>query len=118
MIDKRNLPSATITTETFLAEEIEFTNSRSGELETRSIKRKKATKLIPFIFMHIACIGVLFVSISLPVVLLCVALYAVRMFALTAGYHRYFSHRSFKTSRPFQFVLALLGTLAVQKGPL
>jgi stearoyl-CoA desaturase (delta-9 desaturase) len=40
------------------------------------------------------------------------------MFGLTAGFHRYFSHRSFKTSRPFQFALALLGTLAVQKGPL
>jgi stearoyl-CoA desaturase (delta-9 desaturase) len=40
------------------------------------------------------------------------------MFALTAGYHRYFSHRSYKTSRVFQFILGLLGTLAVQKGPL
>jgi stearoyl-CoA desaturase (delta-9 desaturase) len=40
------------------------------------------------------------------------------MFGLMAGYHRYFSHRSFKTSRPFQFFLALLGTLGYQKGPL
>jgi stearoyl-CoA desaturase (delta-9 desaturase) len=40
------------------------------------------------------------------------------MFSVTAGYHRYFSHRSYKTSRPFQFLLALAGTLAVQKGVL
>lgn len=75
-------------------------------------------KTIPFILMHIACITVLFVGVSWSAVLLCVGLYVVRMFGLTAGYHRYFSHRSFKTSRFFQFVLALLGTMAVQKGPL
>src|SRR5262245_4740923 len=84
------------------------------------IKRRYSdvAKLIPFAFMHLACLAVVFVGISLPAVLLCLGLYAVRMFALTAGYHRYFSHRSFKTSRVFQFVLALMGTMAVQKGPL
>jgi stearoyl-CoA desaturase (Delta-9 desaturase) len=46
------------------------------------------------------------------------ALYWIRMFAITGGFHRYFSHRSFKTSRIFQFLLALLGTMAGQKGPL
>src|ERR1700720_4240582 len=84
----------------------------------RKIKIKKSAKLIPFVLIHLACVAVLFVGIGLPAVLLCIGLYAVRMFALTAGYHRYFSHRSFKTSRVFQFVLALVGTLAVQKGPL
>jgi stearoyl-CoA desaturase (Delta-9 desaturase) len=44
--------------------------------------------------------------------------YAVRMFAITAGYHRYFAHRSYKVSRPVRFVLAFVGTTAVQKGPL
>ena len=46
------------------------------------------------------------------------ASYFIRMFAITAVYHRYFSHRSYKTSRPFQLFLALLGTTATQKGPL
>jgi stearoyl-CoA desaturase (delta-9 desaturase) len=49
---------------------------------------------------------------------LALGLYAIRMFGLTAGYHRYFSHRSYRTSRPFQFLLALLGTTATQKGVL
>jgi stearoyl-CoA desaturase (delta-9 desaturase) len=44
--------------------------------------------------------------------------YVVRMFAVTGVYHRYFAHRSYKMSRPFQFLLALLGTSATQKGPL
>jgi stearoyl-CoA desaturase (delta-9 desaturase) len=44
--------------------------------------------------------------------------YFVRMFAVTGVYHRYFSHRTYKTSRVFQFLLALLGTSATQKGPI
>ncbi len=55
---------------------------------------------------------------SWRLVALAAATYALRMFAITGVYHRYFSHRTYKTSRPFQFVLALLGTAATQKGPL
>ena len=40
------------------------------------------------------------------------------MFAITAFYHRYFSHNAFRTSRAAQFVFALLGASAVQRGPL
>ncbi|MEK6302446.1 MAG: acyl-CoA desaturase [Acidobacteriota bacterium] len=83
-----------------------------------TIRQSVSAKVIPFILMHIACLAVFFVGISVPAVLLCIALYVVRMFALTAGYHRYFAHRAFKTSRFFQFVLAVVGTTAVQKGPL
>jgi stearoyl-CoA desaturase (delta-9 desaturase) len=79
---------------------------------------KISLKIIPFIFMHVACLAVFWVGFSWPAVLLCVGLYALRMFGLTAGFHRYFSHRAYKTSRFFQFILALLGTMAVQKGPL
>lgn len=44
--------------------------------------------------------------------------YFLRILALGAGYHRYFAHRSFKTSRAFQFVLAVLGMTGLQRGPL
>jgi stearoyl-CoA desaturase (Delta-9 desaturase) len=79
---------------------------------------KISPKIIPFIFMHMACFAVFLVGFSWSALALCLGLYAIRMFGLTAGFHRYFSHRSYKTSRFFQFVLALLGTMAVQKGPL
>src|SRR5262249_44178041 len=46
------------------------------------------------------------------------ALYAIRVVGITAGLHRYFSHKTFKTSRWFQFVLALVATASTQKGPL
>jgi len=45
----------------------------------------------------------------------CLALLFVRMFFVTAGYHRYFSHRSFKTSRVFQFVIAFMAMTSSQK---
>ncbi|MGZ3477199.1 MAG: acyl-CoA desaturase, partial [Polyangiales bacterium] len=68
--------------------------------------------------MHLACVGVFFVPVSRAVIALAIGSYVVRMFAITAGYHRYFSHRSFKTSRAFQFLLALIGTMSMQNGPL
>ena len=56
---------------------------------------------------------------SSPVaVAVAIALFALRMFAITAFYHRYFSHRAFRTGRAVQFVFALLGASAVQRGPL
>ncbi|HKV40239.1 MAG TPA: acyl-CoA desaturase [Blastocatellia bacterium] len=68
--------------------------------------------------MHLTCFAALLTGVSWKAAILCAALYGVRMFALTAGYHRYFAHRTYNTSRVFQFLLALLGTTAVQKGPL
>ncbi len=50
--------------------------------------------------------------------LICIALYWLRMFAITAGYHRYFAHRAYKTGRSFRFFLGALGCCAMQKGPL
>jgi stearoyl-CoA desaturase (delta-9 desaturase) len=68
--------------------------------------------------MHLACLLVFVVPFSWSLVGLCAASYLVRMGAITAGFHRYFSHRSYKTSRAFQLVLAVLGTAAMQNGPL
>lgn len=72
----------------------------------------------PLLFMHAACIGLFFVGFSWFAFWACVFLYAVRVFALTAGYHRYFSHNSFKTSRVFQFILAFVAGTSAQLGPL
>jgi stearoyl-CoA desaturase (Delta-9 desaturase) len=68
--------------------------------------------------MHAACLLVFWVPCSVGAVTLCVAGYLLRMWAITAGYHRYFSHRAFKTSRFFQFLMALIGTSAFQNGPI
>jgi stearoyl-CoA desaturase (Delta-9 desaturase) len=73
---------------------------------------------IPFIGVHLMCLFVFYVGAKPVDLLVCLGLYVVRMWGITAGYHRYFSHRSFKTNRVFQFILALVGTTSVQKGVL
>jgi len=75
-------------------------------------------RMLPFIAIHLGCLAVWWVGISSTAVIAAAALYAVRMFAITAFYHRYFSHNAFRTSRAAQFVFALLGASAVQRGPL
>ncbi len=73
---------------------------------------------IPFVLVHLSLIGIFWTGFTTTAVVLCVVLYLVRMWALTAGFHRYFSHRSYKTSRWFQFVLAFLGQTSAQRGVL
>ncbi len=75
-------------------------------------------RVIPFVLIHLACFAIFWVGFSWFAFIFAIALYVIRMFAITGFYHRYFSHRTFKTSRFFQFVLAILGTTAVQRGPL
>jgi len=73
---------------------------------------------LPFILLHIACLLIFWAGFSWTAFTALIISYAVRMFGITAGFHRYFSHRTFKTSRIFQFLLAFLGTSSAQKGPL
>ena len=71
---------------------------------------------IPFVLVHIACIGAFWSGVTSTALVLCLALYLVRMFGVTAGYHRYFSHRTYRTSRVGQFLLAFLAQSSAQRG--
>jgi stearoyl-CoA desaturase (delta-9 desaturase) len=71
-----------------------------------------------FIILHIACLAVFYVGISWPAVFFALFLYFSRMFFITAFYHRYFSHRSYKASRPVQFLMAIAGSTSGQRGAL
>lgn len=73
---------------------------------------------LPFILLHISCLLIFWAGFSWMALAALLISYTVRMFGITAGFHRYFSHRTFKTSRFFQFCLAFLGTSSAQKGPL
>ena len=75
-------------------------------------------RTLPFIFLHLGCFAVLWVGTSWISVVAAVLLYIIRMFAITGFYHRYFSHKTFKTSRAVQFLFALLGNSSMQRGPL
>ena len=75
-------------------------------------------RCLSFIVLHLGCLGVIWTGWSWPAVVVAVALYWGRMFAVTGFYHRYFAHRTFHTSRTGQLVFALLGNLSMQRGAL
>ena len=74
--------------------------------------------LSPLVAVHLALFAAPFLSFSWLSVLLIVLVTRFSGFGVTVGLHRYFAHRSFKTSRWFQFLLAAAGCTALQKGPL
>ncbi|HEY2783342.1 MAG TPA: fatty acid desaturase [Fimbriiglobus sp.] len=75
--------------------------------------------MLPFFLgIHLTCLAAFFVPLTWTAVGLFLGLYAFRVWALTAGFHRYFAHRAYKTSRLFQFVIGVLGSSAAQKGPI
>ncbi|RQH16465.1 acyl-CoA desaturase [Bradyrhizobium sp. RP6] len=75
-------------------------------------------QVLPFLLIHAGCAAAVWSGISWQAVAICIVLYWLRMFAITAGYHRYFSHRAYATSRVFQFVLAFLAQSSAQKSVL
>src|SRR5690242_18694137 len=79
-----------------------------------------AEKVSLYVFwtIHALALTAVFTGVSWRAVAIGVTIYWLRMFGITGGYHRYFSHRTYKTSRFFQFLLGLLGTTSVQKGPI
>jgi stearoyl-CoA desaturase (Delta-9 desaturase) len=94
-----------------------------AEIAAAAAARLKADRIdwlrcMPFMLLHLACFAVVFVGWSWVAVGVAVALYLVRMHAITGWYHRYFSHRTFKTNRFWQFVWAAIGNSSAQRGPL
>jgi stearoyl-CoA desaturase (delta-9 desaturase) len=73
---------------------------------------------IPFVLIHLLAFGVIWTGFTWPAVITGIALYFIRMWGVTAGYHRYFAHRTFETSRVFQFILAFIAMSSAQRGVL
>ncbi len=75
--------------------------------------------MIPFAGVHVAAlVGPFFVETTAADWIGCVVVFVALMFGVSAGYHRYFSHRAYKTGRIFQFFLALLAQCTAQRGAL
>ncbi|MCA9601103.1 MAG: fatty acid desaturase, partial [Myxococcales bacterium] len=72
----------------------------------------------PFVAVHVLALGAFWSGVTWQAVVCCVALYVIRIWGVTAGYHRYFAHRTYKTSRVFQFVLAFIAQSSSQRGAL
>ena len=89
----------------------------SDQLDLAS-RRFNLLRVVPFIALHLACLLAFYTGTSTFAIAFAAAFFAVRMFAITGFYHRYFSHKTFRTGRGWQFFFALLGASAAQRGPL
>ena len=92
--------------------------SNGSELPAEARNKIEWVRCVPFIVLHVGCLGVFLFGWSWFAVGAAAALYFLRMFAVTGFYHRYFSHRTFKTSRWAQFLFAAWGASAAQRGAL
>ena len=92
--------------------------SRVGARWAHADRSIRLSAIVGFALVHVLALGVFAVGFSWTGVLLCVGSYYLRMFAITAGFHRYFAHRTYRLSRLPQFLLAFLGQTAAQKGVL
>lgn len=76
------------------------------------------TRIAPFTLLHVLCLAAIWTGISTTSLIVCAVFFWIRMFAITAGYHRYFSHRSYKMGRVMQFLMAFLAASSTQRGVL
>ena len=97
---------------------VSWFDNHAVETSDANPEKIECLRVLPFIVMHLACFAVFWVEFSAVAVSVAVVLYLLRMFAITGFYHRYFSHKAFKTSRPVQFIFAFLAASAAQRGPL
>ena len=97
---------------------VRWFDSQTGARQGTNPRGVVWLRMLPFLGMHLMCAFVLVVGFSWAAFWVAVALYFARMFAITGFYHRYFSHRTFRTSRAGQFLFAVAGASAVQRGPL
>lgn len=92
-----------------------------AEYKAESLTEKKGIDWlgsIPFLIFHLMVFGIIWVGVSPFAAWFAVIFYLIRMFGITAFYHRYFSHRAFKANRFISFLFAFLGCSAMQRGPL
>jgi stearoyl-CoA desaturase (Delta-9 desaturase) len=92
--------------------------STQETVQLRQLNKPKLIKEISFIIVHLLPLGAIWTGATWFDWMICGLLYFFRMFWVTGGYHRYFAHRSYKTSRIFQFIIAFMAQTSAQKGAL
>ena len=100
---------------------MEATTTLIPENKSKTDLQEKRMAMAYFLVMtsfHLACLLAFYTGFSWTAFTIFILSYSMKALGITTGFHRYFSHRSFKTNRVFQFILGLLGTTAVQGGVL
>ena len=114
------LKKTIITTGHLITSVLRWFDSEAGlaKISQDDEKRVDWFRIIPFIVLHGMCLAVIWVGWSWTAIIMALLLYIIRMFAITGFYHRYFSHKAFKTSRFWQLIFGAMGNASVQRGPL
>ncbi len=92
--------------------------AESPKLEFLNLSWKGKLNLLMFYAVHGVCVAAFFTNFNSSLAMLAAVSFLIRMFGITGGYHRYFSHRTYKVNRVMQFIMAWIGCSAAQKGPL
>ena len=87
-------------------------------LKASRARNQVMSVIIGMSLFHIASLGAIYTGVSTAAAVAAIVMYVIRGIGITAGFHRLLAHRSFKTNRVVQFILALMGSMAVQGGPL
>lgn len=82
------------------------------------INTQAKTNMIAMIIFHVMCLFAFFINVNVEAIAVAIVKYVLTGFGITIGFHRLLTHKSFKTSRVFQFILAFFGSLAIQGGPM
>jgi len=92
---------------------------RRHAYERAADERVNKITSIPFALVHVLAVaGTLYFGVTTKALVVFLVYTFGRIWFITAGYHRYFAHRAYRTSRVFQFILAFGATSSAQKGPL
>lgn len=96
-----------------------ISNGHSKEIDPNQLRNKiDWVRALPFILLNLSCLCVFWVGFSWTAFIAAIVLCYIRVFSIGAFYHRYFSHRAYKTNRFWQLIFAILGASAAQRGPL
>jgi stearoyl-CoA desaturase (delta-9 desaturase) len=73
---------------------------------------------IPFLLAHLLCFAAIWTGVTTTALILFAVMFASRSLFVTGAYHRYFSHKTYKLNRFWQFVFAFQAQASAQKGVL
>ena len=98
---------------------VNWLDNYSGDGQQPSTDERIAVlRILPFVALHLGCLAVIWVGVSWWAAGFAALAYVIRMFGITGIYHRYFSHRTYKLNRFWQFIAAVIGNSASQRGAL
>jgi stearoyl-CoA desaturase (Delta-9 desaturase) len=92
--------------------------SLTNMIKKETSKLTKVVNLSQFFALHLIPLCAYYTGVNTIDWIVCGAFYITGMFFITAGYHRYFSHRTFKLNRFWQFIFAFMAQTTAQKGAL